>query len=278
VNRFVNLSMLGTGPDVVLLHGMPCPPQHLAPLQRALAEAGRRAILVELPGYGASAPLEGEYSMRRAQRAVEDTLLAAGVTEADFVGFSAGAYRALSIALDGRIRVGRVVTLGAMYGVEPAHRGLSLQMAAALEAGVDFGPMMAARLLSPAGAARPEALAEAATWMSAAPREVVAAEMRAMTCAEDLRTRLPALRARLRCRVGAEDAATPPAWSASIAALVPGATLEVVPGCGHALLIEDAPATIAACLEALVAPADPIAASISPPFAEPHAAQAAAPG
>jgi pimeloyl-ACP methyl ester carboxylesterase len=268
LSRFVNLSMLGSGPDVVLLHGMPCPPAHMGALQRVLADAGRRAILVDLPGYGGSAPLAGPYSMRRAQRAVEDTLLAAGVAEADLVGFSAGAYRALSIALDRRIRVGRIVTLGAMYGLDEMLHAPYLGMADALEAGADFGPMMPARMLSATFAARADAAAEVSAWMTAAPREVVAAEMRAMTRAEDLRARLPSLEASLLCRVGSDDGATPVAWSATIAALVPGAVLDVVPGCGHALLVEDAAATIAACRDALC----PMAEGVATPLREPRAA------
>ena len=64
--------------------------------------------------------------------------------------------------------------------------------------------------------------------------------------ARDLRPALPAVRARVYARVGALDRACPPGCSDEITRLVPRAMLEIVLGCGHALLREDGPATVAA--------------------------------
>jgi pimeloyl-ACP methyl ester carboxylesterase len=64
--------------------------------------------------------------------------------------------------------------------------------------------------------------------------------------ARDLRPALPDVRARVYARVGARDRSYPPGCSDEITRLVPRATLEIVLGCGHALLREDGPATVAA--------------------------------
>jgi pimeloyl-ACP methyl ester carboxylesterase len=64
--------------------------------------------------------------------------------------------------------------------------------------------------------------------------------------ARDLRPALPDIRARVYARVGARDRSYPPGCSDEITRLVPRATLEIVLGCGHALLREDGPATVAA--------------------------------
>lgn len=245
-------TMTGSGRDVLLLHGLPCPSSHLEPLARALTDAGHRAILVDLPGYGASPPLPGEYSMRRAREALEDMLIDHGVRELDVVGFSAGAYRAIDLALGGRVRVGRIVTLGGMAGLDPEIADAHLELAAAIEAGAELGEVLARRMLSPTyAAAHPEALVDVAAWLQAAPATVIAAEIRAMARAEDLRERLDAVEAFLVARVGELDMATPPAWSEEIVRRAPRAALQVVPGKGHALLIEDEAATIEAVREAL---------------------------
>ncbi|HEX7603206.1 MAG TPA: hypothetical protein VF316_16425, partial [Polyangiaceae bacterium] len=62
---------------------------------------------------------------------------------------------------------------------------------------------------------------------------------------------LAALRIPVLARVGAEDAAAPAAKSQEIARAVPGAELQIVPGVGHALTIEDLPGTIDAVRAAL---------------------------
>jgi pimeloyl-ACP methyl ester carboxylesterase len=73
---------------------------------------------------------------------------------------------------------------------------------------------------------------------------VIAAELEAFVEAGDLRGQLSKLKAPVLLRVGEKDVATPPELSREIADAVPGARLEIVPNCGHALLIEDVTATV----------------------------------
>lgn len=67
------------------------------------------------------------------------------------------------------------------------------------------------------------------------PPEVIASECEACSVAEDYRPRLSALETQIRLRVGAEDAVTPVALVEEIAPLARRATVEIVPGCAHAL-------------------------------------------
>jgi pimeloyl-ACP methyl ester carboxylesterase len=69
----------------------------------------------------------------------------------------------------------------------------------------------------------------------------------------NLRPELGRMSARLYLRVGEVDLGAPPAVSEEIARLAPRASVEVVPGCGHTLLIEDLEGTISAIERELAA-------------------------
>jgi pimeloyl-ACP methyl ester carboxylesterase len=55
--------------------------------------------------------------------------------------------------------------------------------------------------------------------------------------------------------VGEQDAATPPKRSRTIAELIPGARLEIVPNCGHSSTVEQ-PEAVNALLRAFLAEVD----------------------
>jgi 3-oxoadipate enol-lactonase len=232
----------GSGDAVLLLHGMPSPAEELSPLARALS-VSHRVLLPDLPGYGASERLE-PYSMSAAQHAIEAMLRSRGVERVKVVGFSGGAYRALRLALEQRLEVTRVACLAPTPGPSAAEAEGLRQSAAAVRAGVDLGDMLVQRFLAARNHASAGAAAAVKTWLKAAPPEVIAAELEALAAEGDLRSAISRLRVPLLLRVGAEDVATPRALSEEIAAAVPGAELEVVPDCGHALLVEDEEATI----------------------------------
>src|SRR5262249_24080730 len=64
----------------------------------------------------------------------------------------------------------------------------------------------------------------------------------------DARARLPGLRVPTLVTVGGEDILTPPRFSRELAALIPGARLEVIPGSGHGYFWETPDAFNEACL------------------------------
>jgi 3-oxoadipate enol-lactonase len=230
---------------VALLHGTPTTVDALEPLARAL-EGRHRVLVVHLPGYGKSPPLDGRYDLARARAAVEDALLGLGAVDAALVGFSGGAYRALDLALGGRLRPARVVSLAGFAALDEAEQAGFRQFAAALRSGVDLHAIAPQRFLSPAFAAsHPDACAAVTAWLDATAPELLAQELDAFAEAPSLLPRLGALRAPLLARVGQLDVAVPPAKSEALGRAVPGALVEVVPEFGHALLLEDAEGTVA---------------------------------
>lgn len=234
----------GSGPAVVLLHGAPSPVSYFGPVVEGLAST-RRVLCPVLPGYAGTAPHPGGYGLDEITRLFATELAARGVTEAAVLGYSYGAYRALALALEGSLRVTRLYLLSGFAGFDEAERAERRQLAALIrDTSIDPYPLWVQMVLPPEyAAANPEVAAEVTSWLDLVPREVLAAEVDASVVDEDLRPRLPELDVPVMARVGEADAGALPRRSKDITDRVPNARLEVVPGCGHALLIEDRDAT-----------------------------------
>lgn len=218
-----------------------------------------RVLVPELPGYSAKAS-SADLSYAATGRALVAMLAGRGADELHaIIGFSGGAYRAFHLALRDGVSVNVICGLGSLATLDEESREAFRQYAMILDrqpdvvTALEFRTLMAERMLSPAWRlAHPADVERVGDWLTLMTPEDLAAELRATAEMPDLRPELPKLRARVYLRVGELDVPTPVAFSRDIAALVPRATLDVVPGCGHALLIEDAAATIAA-IEAFVA-------------------------
>lgn len=239
----------GSGPPVVLLHGAPSPPGDFQRLADDLA-ADHRVLIPSLPGYGASPPL-APYSFDAVEHLLVDALRERGVTRAALVGMSGGAYRALRMATHG-FGATAIVCLGGTAWTAPEEapilRGFS-DLARSLPDFKDpaIREMFANRMLSPPWrAAHPETVATVAAWLDATTPAVLADELAAFAALDDLRPALAHLDVVVTVRTGSLDVATPPAMAESIATACPHARLQIVPGCGHALLVEDEAASIAA--------------------------------
>ena len=126
------------------------------------------------------------------------------------------------------------------------------QFAVALRAGADLHPVAGPRFLSAGFAAtHPEAVKQVEAWLDCVSPAVLANELDAFAAAPDLRAALASLTIPVVARVGALDVAMPPAKSEDIVRAVPNGRLEVVPGVGHALTLEDLDGTIASVRRAL---------------------------
>jgi pimeloyl-ACP methyl ester carboxylesterase len=250
----------GTGSALVLLHGAPGTVESFAPVVERFSPRFR-VLVPALPGYRPTPPLQ-PYSLAGVQHALEDALLERGVREAAVVAFSAGVYRALALALSGRVRVTRLVLLGGFAGLSPedraAYRGFSDWVGGMADlTGAELREVACGRFLSPAyRAAHPEAEAEVRAWLEATAPAPFSDELRALAESEDLHPRLSEVQVPVVARVGTLDVAAPPAYSERLVAGVPHGRLERVEGAGHALLLEDREGTLASLARALEPPAD----------------------
>jgi 3-oxoadipate enol-lactonase/4-carboxymuconolactone decarboxylase len=246
----VTLESRGAGPAVLFLHGTPTPWDVLRPVAEACRD--RRTLLAALPGYGPSAPWTTAPSVDTIAEAIERAVLDAGGGDLSVVGFSGGAYHALHLAIRGKLRMGRVVALGGFAGLTTAEGEAFLGFAAMLRSGQPVTGIATQRFLSPAfAAARPAACQRVEEWMRAAPPESLAFELEALARAPSLLPALAQFPGRIVARTGELDVATPPDKARDIVSAARNAQLQIVPGCGHALLEEDAEATIRAVLAAI---------------------------
>jgi pimeloyl-ACP methyl ester carboxylesterase len=142
------------------------------------------------------------------------------------------------------LRLRGVVSLAgaADFGNE---RARLLDTAAALRAGFDLRPSLAALFLSPGGMLRPDFVDDVRTWLDATDPVHLASELEAFAEGPNLIPDLARVDLRVLIRVGELDAVAPGALSAPILGSVKRSALEVARGVGHALLLEDFSGTAA---------------------------------
>ncbi len=101
----------GDGTPVVLLHGWACSHAVWAPVVERLG-GGYETVAFDLPGFGASARIEGAFSLADLADAVDDGLESLGVVDAVVVGHSMGGMVAQHLYARWPKRVGGLVLVG----------------------------------------------------------------------------------------------------------------------------------------------------------------------
>jgi 3-oxoadipate enol-lactonase len=248
---------LGTGEVVVLLHGTPSPGTDWLPVAEQLASR-YRVLVPDLPGYGGS-PAVDLPSIERVGDVLFEVLQQRGVSRlAGIAGFSTGALRAFDLVLRHRLPTRVVISIAGVACFDQEARALRRMLAQRLRSDPTYirsdevRGMMQGLMLSPRWAdAHPEDVDRVVGWRDLVTPEALVQELEALADSRDLRPELARLGARVYARVGELDVGCPPAWSEDIVRAAPDARLDRVPGCGHALLIEDAEATTAAILAEL---------------------------
>lgn len=105
----VRAACAGTGPPVVLLHQTPRSWDEYRDVLPLLAVRGHRAIALDTPGFGCSAPLPGGGSIVAWAAAIHAALDELGVERAAFVGHHTGGVIAIELAAQRPERVSALV-------------------------------------------------------------------------------------------------------------------------------------------------------------------------
>jgi len=241
-------------PPLILLHGLGGSRTSWDAQLRALS-GERRCVAWDAPGYGAAAPLPGRLTFPALADAVARLADALGPERPHLAGLSFGGQIAQHAALAHPHRFRSLTLLSTspafgLDGTEPdAWRAARL---APLDAGrepADFAETVLRGVAGPG-------ISEPALASQIAAMERISGDglRHAIEClvTHDLRGRLREITLPTLVLVGALDDETPPAYAEAIAAEIPGARLDIVPGAGH-LLNAEAPDIVDALLRAHLA-------------------------
>jgi len=240
-----------TSPTVVLVQGLGLSSRFWFDLPERLANGAepRRVLVLDNRGAGRSDKPRGPYRMATLADDVGAVLEAAGVEKAIVVGISLGGMIAQHVALRHPGRVAGLVLLATTAGVPyarlPKARALAtllgLPIAGRFRPPAQVGRSLARLLLAEKDVPRARELLS--QWPAAMraepmlPRSYFAQLAAVMTHSTGSRLR------RMVCPTvvvtGDEDILIPPQNSRLLARLVPGAHLDVVRSCGHAIPASD---------------------------------------
>lgn len=237
------ISDRGEGKPLVLIHGLATDRTIWDRALPLLAES-RRAIAIDVPGFGTSAPIGDGFELQPVAEGILEGLLEAGVEEPfDVLGQSLGGALALTLGAHQAGSVDRVV-LGAPAGFGGWPQPIADLVALGTTAFV-AGRRMVGDQLADSSAGRGlmfmGAIGDPTTFSPERARAMLRASARATRIREametivaaDLRPELRALRAPLGLVWGDKDLTVPMRLADEIVAIRPGSPLEVIPGAGH---------------------------------------------
>lgn len=241
----------GAGPDLIVLHSLLTDYAAFAHIAPALA-ARRRLTLVNLPGFHGSAPIDGTATayVRWLHETFEAFQVGPG---AALLGNGFGGTVALAFSLDNPGRAGRLVLCDVAAGFpEDGRQAFRVMAKKVAEGGMASIAEIAARRVYHDAyiAAHPHAVAERRDVLARVDPAAFQAACQLLV-AVDLLPRCGGLKLATHVIYGELDAATPPALNRAIAEQIPGATIRMIPGCGHCPPLEAPQAFLEAVGEAL---------------------------
>ncbi|HEV7994044.1 MAG TPA: alpha/beta hydrolase [Gemmatimonadaceae bacterium] len=251
----------GVGEPVVFLHGFPAS-GHLWTDVIPLMPAGHRLVVVDLLGYGRSDPPNGRpLTLRAHGDRVVALLDALGIDRACIVGHDLGGGIAQSIAIHAPSRVSRLALVDSVAFAGWPTRDVRLARVLLRLAG-SIAPQWLLAMLRADLERGYEDSARAAHSIERFVRPFAGADGRAafmehLRALDSRETRALALRlgeiaAPTAVMWGAHDPFLPLTLGRRLAAAIPGATFEIVPGARH-FTPEDAPRPVADVIAALLA-------------------------
>jgi 3-oxoadipate enol-lactonase len=226
----------GSGDAVVFLHGVGSDKSVWGRQLEHFAR-GWRAVALDYPGYGESDLPPGDLDRAAIAGYVLGALDALGVGRAHVVGLSMGGVIALELAMRWPARL-RSLALADSFAWHPNADAILARTRAALASMTmrEFAEQRVGALLAP-GAVAVLKREVVETMGRIDPRAYAWASLAVWT--PDYRANLAGIAAPTLVLVGEHDQITPPALSESLAAGIPGARLEVIPGAGHIANIDN---------------------------------------
>ncbi len=235
----LNVQRIGTGPALVLLHGLASSMELWAGLNQSLL-GERTLISYDLRGHGHSARPSGAHTLTKHAADLKGLLDALHIEQADLVGHSLGGMIALTLAGTEPWRVRTLTLVSSAASFPPDMRNTLFELASA----ASFGGMarIADTLIrlsftSTFCAANPRMIATIRRGMMANDAASIAAAAR-MVAKADLQDQLGSIRCPTQIVVGEQDILTPPALAEELHRGIAGAQIRRLSDCGHAAPVE----------------------------------------
>jgi 3-oxoadipate enol-lactonase len=241
----------GAGAPLLLIHSLLTELTVFDGVLPRLAEK-RRVTRINLPGFGASPPLELTTVAAHADHVarVMDALNLPRDTTVFGNGF--GAFVALELAIRHGARFGKLIVADTLAAFPEAARVPFRAMAERVSAGGMQAVLDTAigRMFPPAFAERhPDVIAARKAALGAVDPGCFARACLALASL-DLNSSAPGIRNSTLVLCGALDQTTPPALARELARKIPGARYEEIPGSGHCPMLEQPEALVTAILAA----------------------------
>lgn len=263
MNTLPTFTTLGSGPTVLMLHGIGGGHQAFAPQVETLARAGYRAVSWDMPGYGRSAPIE-PYTFKGLAQSALNLIEALQCDSVTLVGHSMGGMVAQELIARRPDRINRLVLCGtsAAFGKRTDGRldaGWAEQFVGQRTAPLDAGQTMEqmAQKLIPqmvGPGALPEGLRLAEFCMAKVPPSTYRRALAALVDF-DRQRELADIRVPTLVVAGEFDRVASPSVMKHIAAAIPRSRYIEMAGMGHLMNLEAPDAFDALLLEFLAEPA-----------------------
>jgi pimeloyl-ACP methyl ester carboxylesterase len=246
-----HVEVSGDGKPLVLLHGWGASAELFAPIVNAL-QPGRRLIVPDLPGFGATPPPPAPWSAHEYAEWTTALFDRLGVERADVIGHSNGGRIALVLAAAHPDRIGKLVLTGSA-GIRPRH-GLRYQ--ARVRSYKALRALGQSRAVPAAlrSAAQARAERRGSDDYRAATGTMRGTLVRLVN--DDLRALLPHVSAPVLLIWGDRDTETPLAHGRTMERLIPDAGLVIFEGAGHYAYLEQ-PARFSRIVDVFLRPEAP---------------------
>ncbi|MBX3585300.1 MAG: alpha/beta fold hydrolase [Ramlibacter sp.] len=236
---------LGSGPTVLMLHGIGGGHLAFAPQVEALASLGYRAVAWDMPGYGHSAPIEPYTFKGLAEaciRLIEALMQAQGNRQLTLLGHSMGGMVAQEVVARRPELVNKLILCGTSPSFGKPDGDWQREFIASRTAPLDAGQTMAqlAELLVPqmiGPGSLPEGVKLATHCMSLVNPSTYRRALEALVTF-DRRASLADIHVPTLLLAGEHDRNAPPAVMKKMAAAIAGSTFIEMKGIGHLLNLE----------------------------------------
>ena len=251
----IEYDVRGDGPEVLFFHAFPLSLFMWDAQVEALSPT-HRVVRFDARGFGGSAAGDGPLTMERIADDGALLLDHLGIEKAVVAGCSMGGYAAFAFVRRHPQRLAGLVLQDTRAGADTAETKANR---AALAAKVlAEGASAAAEAFLPkllgetTHRERPDIVAGLRERILATSPQAIANALHGLGARADSRETLPTIAAPTLVLVGSEDVLTPASEAATMAAAIPRARLDVIPGAGHLANLES-PAAVNAALRAFLA-------------------------